>query len=678
MQNRWSDAEAAGFEGDLGIRVYSSRLLGSDPALVLHGGGNTSVKGTATDVLGNDVEVLYVKGSGWDLGTIEAPGFPAVRMDHLRELRHVPALSDADMVNTQKTHMMDAASPNPSIETLLHAFLPHKFVDHTHADAVVALTDIRNGEDAVRELYGDSMAIVPYVQPGFDLARVCADIFEKATDVSGLILMKHGIFTFADTAKTSYDLMIERVQQAEDYIEEARGGRDIFPVRGDITPAGKDIDKGHLMAVMSEVLSRSGGVKLLTLDDSDAVMGFINSTEAARLSQIGPATPDHVIRTKALALYWQHPDLSSVDAFAQGFEAQVGRYTASYGDYFDTHNAMSPVEKVKLDPHPRVMLIPGLGMVTSGANIKDCNIVADIYRHTIDVFRMAESHGEYEVLTPEQLFNMEYWDLEQAKLKKGGTKAPLAGRVALVTGAASGIGRGAVQELVAAGAHVVGLDIDDSGLKSLADELGAGFLGINCNVTDRAALKTALSAGARRFGRIDILFANAGTFSRSCTLEEMDEDVWNGSMALNLSAHLWSLNAAIPYLKRNNGRADVVLMGSKNVPAPGPGAAAYSCAKAAITQLGRVAALELAGDGIRVNTVHPDAVFDTGVWTDEVLTARAAHYGMSVDDYKRKNLLKSEITSRDVGRLVARMCDDSFLHTTGAQVPVDGGNERVI
>ncbi|MBI5136631.1 MAG: bifunctional aldolase/short-chain dehydrogenase [Nitrospirae bacterium] len=674
MRNRWNDADAAAFEGDLGLRVYSSRLLGADPALVLHGGGNTSVKSTVTDILGERVDVLHIKGSGWDLATIEARGFPAVRMDHLLRLRHLQKLSDPDMVNTQQTHMMNASSPSPSIETLLHAFLPYKFVDHTHADAVVALTDVKNGEAAVRDVYRDSMAIVPYVQPGFDLAKVCADIYEQAPHVSGLVLMKHGIFTFANTARASYDLMIERVQQAEDYLQNARAGRPIFSVRADLPKPA--VDKGRLVAIVAQAIGREGGPKLVTLDDAERVMAFINSAQAPALSQVGPATPDHVIRTKALPLYWEHPDLSSEAAFRAGLEAELARYIAAYDAYFQKHAAGG--DYVRLDPNPRVLLIPGLGMLTTGSGYKDGQVVADIYRHTIDVLEWASTHGDYSVLTPEQLFNMEYWELEQAKLRKGGARPALAGRVAVVTGAASGIGRACAKELVAAGAHVIGLDINPDGLNGLDADLGKAFLGVRTDISDRAAIAAALDAGARRFGRIDILVANAGRFYSNRTIAEMDAETWDGSLALNLSAHLWGLKAALPYLKANNGRADVILMGSKNVPAPGPGAAAYSCAKAALTQLGRVAALELAADGIRVNTLHPDAVFDTGVWSEQVLKERAAHYGMTVEQYKRKNLLKSEITSTDVGRLVARMCDAAFVHTTGAQVPVDGGNDRVI
>jgi rhamnulose-1-phosphate aldolase/alcohol dehydrogenase len=678
MRNRWHDEEAAAFSDDLGLRVYTSRLLGSDPALVLHGGGNTSVKSTVTDVLGRPVEVLYVKGSGWDLATIEAPGFPAVRMDHLKTLRALERLSDADMVNTQKTHMMSASSPNPSIETLLHAFLPHKYVDHTHADAVVALTNVRAGEEAVKAVYGDSMAIVPYVQPGFDLARLSGELYDQDPSVTGLILMKHGIFTFGETAKESYDRMIDAVSAAERYLEAARGDREIFQVRADLAERPAGVEKGRLVAAIGEAVSRTGGVKLCTLDDGPAVMRFVNSAQAGQLSQIGPATPDHVIRTKALPLYWENPDLSSVEGFAAGLQAELARYVAAYDAYFEEHNRAAGGTKIRLDPHPRVLLIPGLGMVTTGATYKDASIAADIYRHTIDVLEWASGHGEYQVLTPTDLFNMEYWDLEQAKLKKGGTPPPLKGRVAVVTGAASGIGRSACVALARDGAHVVGLDLDSGGLKDLEAELGRAFLGRACDVTDRAAMAEALSAGACRFGRIDALVANAGAFPPSRTIEDMDPDTWARSLELNLSAHLWTLHLALPYLKANAGRADVVLMGSKNVPAPGPGAAAYSCAKAGLTQLGRVAALELAPHGIRVNTLHPDAVFDTGVWTDEVLQARAAHYGLSVEEYKRKNLLKTEIHAADVGGLVARLCGSAFACTTGAQVPVDGGNDRVI
>jgi len=448
-------------------------------------------------------------------------------------------------------------------------------------------------------------------------------------------------------------------------------------VRADLQAVPPTIDRGHLMAAVAEALGREGGLKICTLDDSPAVMRFIDSGVAGSLSQIGPATPDHVIRTKAVPLYWERPDYASVDAFAQGIAAEVDRYIDAYDAYFTRHNASGT--KIRLDPNPRVLLIPGLGLITTGPTIKDADIAADIYRHTIDVLEGATAHGAYEVLTPAQLFEMEYWELEQAKLRKGGGAAPpLKGRVAVVTGAASGIGKAACEAIVAAGGNVIGLDRNAEGLEGLGKTLKAPFLGLACDVTDRAAVASALAQGAARFGRIDVLVANAGVFPESRTIESMDPATWDQSIALNLSAHLWSLNLALPYLKRNGGRADVVLVASKNVPAPGPGAAAYSCAKAALTQLGRVAALELAPHGIRVNMLHPDAVFDTGVWSDEVLAARAAHYGLTVDQYKRKNLLHSEIHAADVGRMIARMCGEEFRHTTGAQVPLDGGNDRVI
>ncbi len=656
MKSLWNDADAACCKDDIQLRVYTSRLLGSNPELVLHGGGNTSVKIRERNVLGEEEDILYVKGSGWDLATIEAPGFTPIRMAHLLKLAKLDALSDTQMVNELKTQQTIASAPTGSVEAILHAALPYKFVDHTHADAVVTVTNLPGGEDIIREIYGDEVVIVPYEMPGFDLARLVAERYaaEANANTRGLVLMHHGIFSFADDARISYETMIELVDRAEQYLK----GKNAWELPTDARYA-TPLQMEQVADLRSRVSQAAGVPLLLTCDRSPEAMTFCRRDDLGRISQQGPATPDHVIRTKRLPMLGR-----DVDA-----------YVTDYRAYFDANVHMARQEVSMLDPAPRVILDPELGLVTAGRSIKDANINSDIYRHTMQVIQRAELADRWTALPEDRIFEVEYWELEQAKLRKGDSTPELQGEVALVTGAASGIGRACVESLLARGAAVIGLDLDESITTMLGQP---AFLGIQCDVTDREAVTTALQAGVERFGGLDMLILNAGIFPGGARISELDDALWRKVMAVNLDANMALMRDCYPLLKLAPKYGRVVVIGSKNVPAPGPGAAAYSASKAAMNQLARVAALEWGADGIRINTLHPDAVFDTGVWTDEVLQNRAAHYGMTVREYKTKNLLKTEIGSKDVAELAAAMCGQLFAKTTAAQVPVDGGNDRVV
>lgn len=653
MKSRWNPQDAAQYTTDLDLRVYTSRLLGNDPSLVLHGGGNTSVKVSETNLVGETAEILYVKGSGWDLATIEAPGFAPVRMAHLLKLAKLEQLSDPQMVNELKTQMTLASAPSPSVETILHATLPYKYVDHTHADAVVTVTNTPSGQERIAEIYGDRVVIIPYVMPGFDLARVCAAQFaaEAHAGTVGMVLMNHGIFSFGATAQESYELMIELVGLAEAYIEKHQA-RVSF---ADIPPSTTSIRQD--LAQLRWDLSQAAGQPMIVKSDRTAkTLGYIQREDLATIAQQGPATPDHVIRTKRIPLIGR----------------DVAAYAHDYQAYFAAHASAT---QTMLDPAPRVVLDPELGRCSIGKTAKAAQIVADIYDHTIDVITTAASLESYQALPQKDLFEVEYWDLEQAKLRKGGTAPMFTGEIALVTGAASGIGKACVDELLKQGAAVVGLDINPA-IADLYDRLD--FLGIACDVTDDAALADALEQAVQRFGGLDMLVLNAGIFPGGCAIASLDTDTWRKVMAINLDANLVLMREAHPLLKLAPKGGRVVVIGSKNVPAPGPGAAAYSASKAALNQLMRVAALEWGKDNIRINSVHPNGVFDTALWTEEVLASRAAHYGLSVEDYKTNNLLKVEVTSQAVAELTAQMCGPLFAQTTAAQVPIDGGNDRVV
>ncbi len=655
MKSLWDDQEAAKYQGDLGLRVYTSRLLGRDPSLVLHGGGNTSVKIRETNIVGEEEDILYVKGSGWDLATIEEPGFSPVRIPHLLKLVSLDSLSDPQMVNELKTQMTRASAPSPSVETILHGILPYKYVDHTHADAVVTITNTEEGLERIKEIYGARVVIIPYIMPGFDLARLCAQQFaaQAGENTVGMVLMNHGIFSFGETAQQSYERMIELVGQAEDYLRQHHAVPQPVPEKKPV----KDKSLVSNLATLRHQLSTTAGFPVIMMTQQDAKsLNFAQREDLETISQQGPATPDHVIRTKRVPMLGQNLDA----------------YTEAYQAYFKAH--ASP-DHIMLDLVPRVIIDSDLGICTVGKTAKAAKIVADIYDHTIDVIEGATCLGGYKALSPKEIFAVEYWDLEQAKLRKGGTPPIFTGEIALVTGAASGIGKACVDSLLKRGAAVVGLDInaDIEQLYSRPD-----FYGITCDITDEKAIIQALEKTMLKFGGLDLLILNAGIFPPGCAIANLSTSAWQKVMAINLDANLVLMRECHPFLKLAPKGGRVVVIGSKNVPAPGPGAAAYSASKAALNQLTRVAALEWGQDNIRINSLHPNAVFDTGIWNEEVLNARAKHYGLSVQEYKTDNVLKVEVTSHDVAELAVAMCTPLFAKTTAAQIPIDGGNERVI
>lgn len=660
MKSLWNDEEAARFQardGELGLRVYTSRLLGADESLVLAGGGNTSVKLTEKNVLGDDLDLLYVKGSGWDLADIEVPGFAGVRMDHCLRLLELPELADSVMVNELKLHCTLHAAPTPSVETLLHACLPFKYVDHTHADAVVTLTNTPDGETRVRDLYGDRVLYVPYVMPGYDLAKYCADLWKREgrPDLLGMVLLNHGIFTWGDDARTSYERMIDLVAEAEERLQAEGVGE--LPEPSAPPAETEPPAPAEIAALRKRISALAGSPLLLRSNRSPEALAFASSPELCAAHQRGTATPDHVIRVKSAPLLGR----------------DVEAYADNYRQAFQRNAAQTPGGEslAMLDPAPRLVLDSQLGLLAAGRRPADCAAAEAIALHTFDIVRRAESLGGYRPVGELDLFRMEYWELEQAKLKKQGTAPPFAGEVALVTGAASGIGRACADVFRERGAAVVGLDLE-------AADTAPDYLHLAGDVTETVFLERALAETADAFGGLDLLVLNAGLFPPSATLAELDDELWRATLNVNLDANQRLLRLAHPLLKQAPNGGRVLVVGSKNVPAPGPGAAAYSASKAALTQLARVAALEWASDDVRVNVLHPNSVFDTKLWTPEILAERAAAYGMTEDQYKRRNLLQTEVGSRDVAQAAAELCGPNFTKTTAAQIPIDGGEERVV
>jgi rhamnose utilization protein RhaD (predicted bifunctional aldolase and dehydrogenase)/NAD(P)-dependent dehydrogenase (short-subunit alcohol dehydrogenase family) len=640
--------------------VTYSRLLGERSDLVLHGGGNTSIKATVIDIFGDPTEVVYVKGSGWNLANIEAAGFVPLRSDRLARVLSLDSISDSAMMNELRLASLDSKAPDPSVESLLHSFLPAIAVVHSHADAIVTVSNLIDGEARARELFGSRLVIVPYTMPGFNLAKAASELWaaESTSDSLGILLLNHGLVTIGDTAKEAYERHIALVTEAERY-GECVASTTASPPVFDALSLPSERTSLSIASLRTAVSAAAGVPMILTRSSDDVVAAFVSRGDLATVASQGPLTPEHSIRTKRIPLIGR----------------DVTGYVANYLSYVDANGPGNGRAVTPLSPEPRVILDSQLGLLTAGHTAKDAAITADIYHHTIDVITKASRISEYRALPASAIFNVEYWELEQAKLAREIDQLPFRGEVAIVTGAASGIGRACAEAFLAAGAAVVGLDRDPRVREIFT---GANWLGVPADVTDSEAMRVAIHAGVDHFGGVDILVMAAGIFAASEPIAELDLASWRRSMAVNADSAVALLQMTHPFLKIAPRGGRVVLIGTKNVAAPGPGAAAYSASKTAAAQLARVAALEWADDSIRVNMCHPDAVFDTALWSPELIAARAARYGMTEDEYKARNLLHAEVTSARVASMVQTMCTDIFSCTTGAQVPVDGGNDRVI
>lgn len=644
-QGNGTDGRVAAALADI-VRV--SRELGADPSLVLHGGGNTSITVTGTDVTGEPVELVLVKGSGWNLATIEPAGFAPLRRDRLAELLELDELDDPTMVNELRQASLDASAPTASIEALLHSYLPGRVVLHSHADAIVSLTNRDVDAAEIADLLGPGVLVLPYVMPGFPLARLVA-----RTDVGGadaVVLSNHGLFTFGDDPDRTLARHRELVARAARIAGVASWGDEGERAER----AGAPDALAGLRAVVSEAAGRP---MLVRQSASGRAAAYARRDGLAASTGRGTATPEHVLYTKRTPLVGR----------------DVAAYAAQYRDYVERHRSRSSEPITELDPAPRVILDPELGLVVAGDDVSALRVTHDVALHTMDVIDAADRLGGYRSLDEGDTFDIEYWSLEQAKLA-GRVRRPLTGEVAIVTGAASGIGRAVAERLVADGAAVVGVDLNPGVTTAVGGDAWRGVVG---DVSDPGVIRTAVETAVRDYGGVDMVVIAAGVFPASEPIAELDDGVWERAFRVNVTAAARLLRAAHPFLRRALRGGRVVLVSTKNVAAPGPGVAAYSASKAAAAQLARVAALEWAGDRIRVNQVEPDAVFDTAIWTPELLAARAAHYGVTIEEYRTRNLLQVEVRSATVAEAVVAFCE-SFPATTGAHLSVDGGNDRVI
>ncbi len=679
MRSLWTDGNAEamvaqygerGAAGpDVALRVYTSRLLGGDPRLVLHGGGNTSVKTVLPDLLGEPVEVLCVKGSGWDMAAIEPAGLPAVRLAPLRKLRDRDALSDEDMVRIQRANLIDPGAPNPSVETLLHAFLPHKFIDHTHATAVLSLADQPDAAERCADLYGDRVGIVPYIMPGFLLAKKAAEVYEADPSVEGLVLLKHGVFSFGVTARQAYERMIAIVSRAEEHL--AHGRRNVFaPARlpGAVAGAAEIAPILRGACALADPAT-PGNYKRFVLDfrDGPAVRNFVDAAELHAFALAGVATPDHTIRTKNYPMIVPAPAAGRLDEFAGATRAAVARFIADYHAYFARHNAASAVKKRELDPAPRVILVPGVGLFGLGRSAKDAAIAADLAESWVATVTDAEAIGTFESLSEAELFEMEYWSLEQAKLG-GAVEKPLAGQIALVTGGSGTIGFATARAMRGAGAEISLIDRDGSDVETAAKNLGG--LGLAADVTDSDAVRTAFDRIAERFGGVDIVVSNAGAAWQG-RIGEVAEQTLRDSFELNFFAHQWVAQNAVRLMQAQQTGGVLLFNVSKQALNPGADFGPYGIPKAATLALMRQYALDYGAAGIRANSVNADRIRG-GLLTPEMIAARARARGVDEADYMGGNLLRREVTADDVAQAFLALA--LARNTTAAIETVDGGN----
>jgi rhamnose utilization protein RhaD (predicted bifunctional aldolase and dehydrogenase)/NAD(P)-dependent dehydrogenase (short-subunit alcohol dehydrogenase family) len=678
MKNLWNDADAEaivatyskkGVARDLALRVYTTRLLGGEPRLVLHGGGNTSSKARVTDLLGDEWDVLHVKGSGWDMGVIEPQGLPAVKMEPLLKARKLDKLSDEDMVALQRANLIDPSSPNPSVETLLHAFLPHRFVDHTHSTAILAIVDQADSEELSRKVFGPKMGFVPYIKPGFDLAKAAADIFDRDTSVEGLILDKHGIFTFGDDARQAYDRMIAYVTMAEDYV--ARHGKPspapiALPAR-----VGAAADIASTLRGAVAVRRGEGRFDRMISDfrTSPSVLEFLSRPDLAELARRGVSTPDLSIRIKTGPMVLPAPDADDIAGYGKQISAHTDKFVAAYTAYFNDNDALDDVNRIMLDPMPRLSLVPGVGMFGHGRTLKDARIASDVGEMWIEAVRGAQAIGDFTPLTHAELFGLEYWSLEQAKLASNKPK-PLTGQVMLVTGGAGAIGAATAKVFAAQGAHVVVVDLDAAKAAEAAKKAGNDSIGVGADITDLAQVRAAFDKAVATYGSVDIVVSNAGAAWEGA-IGDLDDAVLRKSFELNFFAHQSVAQNAVRIMKQQGTGGVLLFNASKQAVNPGLKFGAYGLPKAATLFLSRQYALEYGPIGIRSNAVNADRI-RSGLLTDQMIASRSTARGLSEKDYMAGNLLGVEVTADDVAQ--------AFLHqaladrTTADVTTVDGGN----
>ncbi len=641
---------------EMDFRVESAKKLGKDKDLVLHGGGNASVKIIETDHAGRIIKILRVKGSGSDMATITRDGFTGLRMEDLLHARNINKMTDSEMMDYLRKSMIDSSEPAPSVESFLHAFIPYTYVDHSHADYILMLTNSEMDSSEISNALGN-VIVVDYVAPGFKLARKILEIVEKITpDVEGIVLSKHGLFTFGETAEESYEKHIRIVQRARKYIESKIGER-IFDGKY------KEVDSyGEKLPELRGLLS-SQYKKVLMVHKTEEARVISCSSQAELFERRGPATPDMLIRTKYDYLYLTEQDNISgkIDEFKRNYENDYRKYVSNY-----------PMH----DPNPAIIVIRGYGIVTAARNYRECNIVGDQFIHSMRVNSVAEKLGGQKFITRKEAFEMEYWPLEEAKLKKFKPRV-LEGSISIVTGAANGIGLEAFRKLAESGSVVIGADIDGS-ITNISEDISQKYktetMGYKIDLTDRDQIVKMVRDIKEKYGGVDIIFHNAGIL-KSEFMEDIDLETLMLHFKINSLAPFILSQEIFKIMKQQGIGGNFVFNITKNLTNPGPGMISYGTTKAFSAQLSHYIAKEGGKYGIRSNIINPDKIFkNSRIWENGVLEARAKAKGISVDEYKRGNLLRKEVLPEHVANmLLAMVNEDIFGATTDAMVPVDGG-----
>ena len=660
---RWRDVnKSSEADKDLGERVYTSQLIGKNPDLVMHGGGNTSVKVERRNLFGESERVLHVKGSGWDLDTIEAPGLPGVRLEPLLKLRKLKSLSDEDMVNVQRNNLLDSSSPNPSVETLLHAFLPHKFVDHTHATPFLILANLPNATQVCKEIFGDRLGIVPYIMPGFDLAKKAAEVYEKNPTVEGLLLLNHGHFAFSETAKESYNLIVSHTNEVASY----------FNLKTETKIGSRQKSNSlHFLPILRGAIARLNGGKddampIFDLRNGGTVKKFFERDDLKKLEKRGMASPDHVLRTKGRPIFLQQQDLNKGMV---GIEKKVQQFKEEYQKYFRRQAPRAKEKKKILRSDPKHAWVEGYGALGIGVNGKSASAAADLAEQNILVRSIGEDFGGFRPLKEKDMFDCEYWSLEQAKLGRGSVPA-FQGKVVVVTGGGGTIGLSVAKAFSKLGANVLLVDNDKARLGSALEHLTPYDASYACDLTQKASAKKIMDAAIWNFGGLDILIANAGS-AISGPLTDLADNKFRKAFELNFFAHKECAIEAAKIMKLQGRGGQILFNISKQAVNPGNNMGAYGLPKATTMFLMRQLALELGEFGIRVNGINADRI-RSGLLTDEFIKSRAISRGVSEDTYMQGNLLKREVEASHVASGFIALAQ--MVRTTGHVLTVDGGN----
>jgi rhamnulose-1-phosphate aldolase/alcohol dehydrogenase len=663
-------------DGDLLAQlVVASNLLGANRAVSNFGGGNTSAKGATTDHAGREVEVMWVKGSGSDLATMGAEHFTGLRMDEMTALMERSEMSDEDMVAYLARCQLDPKMPRASIETLLHAFVPAPHVHHTHPDGINVLAGTADGERLVQECFGDSAAWIPYIRPGFTLSRQVGEAARANPDLKLVVLAKHGLVVWGDSAEEAYKRTIEVINQAVAFVNERTGEEPRFGGRHPAADRARPELLPELLPAIRGAVS-SERHKLLTLDTSERSVEFVSSVEAEHLVTVGAPCPDHLVHTKRVPLWIPYdPDADDAEALRERIAERADAFRTDYRVYVEEHGDETTEPA---DPDPRIVLIQHLGLVSSGTTTKNSKVSRDLYHRAIEVMAGAQALGEFVSLDAAESFAIEYWPLELYKLAQAPPPGELQGQVALVTGGAGGIGRAIGDSLAAAGACVVAFDLDQSGAEDAVEAYGDDGLAVSGDVTSEAAVRAAYDAAVDRFGGVDILVSNAGIAS-SATIEETTLEEWNRNHGILVTGYFLVAREAFRVLNQQGRGGAIVFVASKNAVVAGKGASAYSSAKAAELHLARCLAEEGGASGIRVNTVNPDAVLQgSRIWGSSWREERAASYGIDPDEleehYRKRTTLGVNIFPEDIAQAVLHFASPARSgKSTGNMLNVDGG-----